>query len=93
VVTESLPADVPPGAAAGTGRAIWLVPLHRAEVALAGGLLRLLRAPGDRQPWSQKGVLQLARPALAEPQLLRGRLQPSGGTKDPIDPGRMAVPL
>jgi exodeoxyribonuclease V alpha subunit len=29
-------------------RAIWLVPFHRAEVALAGGLLRLLDAPVDR---------------------------------------------
>jgi exodeoxyribonuclease V alpha subunit len=29
-------------------RAIWLVPFHRAEVALAGGLLRLLQAPADR---------------------------------------------
>ena len=45
VVAEPLPADVPPDAAAGTGRAIWLVPFHRAEVALAGGLLRLLGAP------------------------------------------------
>ena len=32
----------------GTGRAIWLVPFHRAEVALAAGLLRLLDAPVDR---------------------------------------------
>jgi exodeoxyribonuclease V alpha subunit len=39
---------VSPDAAAGTGRAIWLVPFHRAEVALAGGLLRLLDAPVDR---------------------------------------------
>ncbi|HEX2184648.1 MAG TPA: AAA family ATPase, partial [Chloroflexota bacterium] len=29
-------------------RAIWLVPFHRAEAALAGGLLRLLDAPADR---------------------------------------------
>jgi exodeoxyribonuclease V alpha subunit len=29
-------------------RAIWLVPFYRAEVALAGGLLRLLQAPVDR---------------------------------------------
>jgi exodeoxyribonuclease V alpha subunit len=28
--------------------AIWLVPFHRAEVALAGGLRRLLEAPADR---------------------------------------------
>jgi exodeoxyribonuclease V alpha subunit len=53
VVAEPLPADVSPDAAAGTGRAVWLVPFHRAEVALAGGLLRLLRAPSDRLPWSQ----------------------------------------
>ena len=32
----------------GRARAIWLVPFHRAEVALAGGLLRLLEAPVDR---------------------------------------------
>jgi exodeoxyribonuclease V alpha subunit len=30
------------------GKGIWLVPFHRAEVALAGGLRRLLDAPGDR---------------------------------------------
>jgi exodeoxyribonuclease V alpha subunit len=53
VVAEPLPADVSPDAAAGTGRAVWLVPFHRAEVALAGGLLRLLRSPSDRLPWSQ----------------------------------------
>ena len=32
----------------GTGRAVWLVPFHRAEMALAAGLLRLLDAPVDR---------------------------------------------
>jgi exodeoxyribonuclease V alpha subunit len=48
VVAEPLPADVSPGVREGTGRAIWLVPFHRAERALAGGLLRLLEAPGDR---------------------------------------------
>src|SRR5215217_1113119 len=53
VVAEPLPADVSPDAAAVTGRAIWLVPFHRAEAALAGGLLRLLRAPSDRLGWSQ----------------------------------------
>jgi exodeoxyribonuclease V alpha subunit len=53
VVAEPLPAGVSPDAAAGTARAVWLVPFHRAEVALAGGLLRLLRAPSDRLPWSQ----------------------------------------
>ncbi|HKO86780.1 MAG TPA: AAA family ATPase, partial [Actinomycetota bacterium] len=48
VIAEPLPAAVSPDAAASTGRAIWLVPFHRAEVALAGGLLRLLEAPADR---------------------------------------------
>jgi exodeoxyribonuclease V alpha subunit len=49
VVAEPLPtAAVSPGLPEGTGRAIWLVPFHRAERALAGGLLRLLDAPGDR---------------------------------------------
>jgi exodeoxyribonuclease V alpha subunit len=53
VVAEPLPADGSPDAAVGTGRAIWLVPFHRAEVALAAGLLRLLGAPSDRLPWSR----------------------------------------
>jgi exodeoxyribonuclease V alpha subunit len=49
VVAEPLPAAaVPAGAPEDMGRAIWLVPFHRAEAALAGGLLRLLRAPADR---------------------------------------------
>ena len=48
VVAEPLPAAVSPGVRDGTGRAIWLVPFHRAERALAGGLLRLLDAPVDR---------------------------------------------
>jgi exodeoxyribonuclease V alpha subunit len=48
VVAEPLPAAVSPDAAAGTGRAIWLVPFHRAEVALGAGLTRLLDAPVDR---------------------------------------------
>jgi exodeoxyribonuclease V alpha subunit len=49
VVAEPLPATaVPAGAPEDMGRAIWLVPFHRAEAALAGGLLRLLRAPADR---------------------------------------------
>jgi exodeoxyribonuclease V alpha subunit len=48
VIAEPLPAAVSPDAAASTGRAIWLVPFHRAEVALAGGLLRLLDVPVDR---------------------------------------------
>jgi exodeoxyribonuclease V alpha subunit len=51
VVAEPLPAL--PTDPEGTGRAIWLVPFHRAEVALAGGLLRLLQAPVDRMAWSQ----------------------------------------
>src|SRR5215212_1526409 len=48
VVAEPLPAHLALGVPEGTGRAIWLVPFHRAEVALAGGLLRLLDAPVDR---------------------------------------------
>jgi AAA domain/Helix-hairpin-helix containing domain len=49
VAAEPLPttagsADGP----AGTVRAVYLVPFHRAEAALAAGLLRLLGAPGDR---------------------------------------------
>jgi exodeoxyribonuclease V alpha subunit len=48
VVTEPLPAAESLGVPESSGRAIWLVPFHRAEVALAGGLLRLLRAPLDR---------------------------------------------
>jgi exodeoxyribonuclease V alpha subunit len=51
VVAEPLPASSTDPE--GTGRAIWLVPFHRAEAALAGGLLRLLGAPSDRLPWSQ----------------------------------------
>src|SRR5215211_748941 len=48
VVAEPLPAQGSPTVPEGTGRAIWLVPFHRAEVALAAGLLRLLQAPVDR---------------------------------------------
>jgi exodeoxyribonuclease V alpha subunit len=48
VAAEPLPAQGSPGGPEGTGRAIWLVPFHRAEVALAAGLLRLLQAPVDR---------------------------------------------
>jgi exodeoxyribonuclease V alpha subunit len=49
VVAEALPATPgSPADSASVGRAIWLVPFHRAETAVAGGLLRLLRAPGDR---------------------------------------------
>ena len=48
VVAEPLPAQGSLDAAAGTGRAVWLVPFHRAEVALAAGLRRLLDAPVDR---------------------------------------------
>jgi exodeoxyribonuclease V alpha subunit len=47
VVAEPLPAVTGlPGDS--EGRGIWLVPFHRAEVALAGGLFRLLAAPSDR---------------------------------------------
>jgi exodeoxyribonuclease V alpha subunit len=52
VVAEPLPTAVSLDAPTGGARAIWLVPFHRAEVALAGGLLRLLDAPADRLPWS-----------------------------------------
>src|SRR6266545_2706236 len=45
VVAEPLPAG---SAADPQGRSVWLVPFHRAEAALAAGLLRLLRAPTDR---------------------------------------------
>jgi exodeoxyribonuclease V alpha subunit len=48
VVAEPLPSDASPGGPEGWERAIWLVPFHRAEGALAGGLLRLLQAPVDR---------------------------------------------
>ncbi|HEX3200969.1 MAG TPA: helix-hairpin-helix domain-containing protein, partial [Actinomycetes bacterium] len=45
VVAEPLPAAVSAGVPEGPGRAVWLVPFHRAEVALGAGLLRLLHAP------------------------------------------------
>jgi exodeoxyribonuclease V alpha subunit len=48
VVVEPLPAHVSPQVQARPERAIWLIPFHRAEVALAGGLVRLLEAPADR---------------------------------------------
>jgi exodeoxyribonuclease V alpha subunit len=48
VVAEPLPGHGSPDGPEGTGRAIWLVPFHRAEAALAAGLLRLLDAPVDR---------------------------------------------
>jgi exodeoxyribonuclease V alpha subunit len=48
VVAEPLPTAVSPDAPTGGARAIWLVPFHRAESALASGLLRLLDAPVDR---------------------------------------------
>jgi exodeoxyribonuclease V alpha subunit len=54
VVAEPLPPAVgAPGVPEGTGRTVWLVPFHRGEVALAGGLLRLLDAPVERLAWSQ----------------------------------------
>jgi exodeoxyribonuclease V alpha subunit len=53
VVAEPLPAAVSPEIRDGAGRAIWLVPFHRAERALAAGLLRVLDAPIDRLAWSQ----------------------------------------
>jgi exodeoxyribonuclease V alpha subunit len=48
VVAEPLPAQLSPEVQARPERAIWLIPFHRAEVALAGGLVRLLEAPADR---------------------------------------------
>jgi exodeoxyribonuclease V alpha subunit len=48
VVAEPLPAHLSPDGQERTGRAIWLVPFHRAEAALAAGLRRLLQAPVDR---------------------------------------------
>jgi exodeoxyribonuclease V alpha subunit len=50
VVAEPLPStpQSPIDQQAPRDRAIWLVPFHRAEVALAAGLLRLLEAPVDR---------------------------------------------
>jgi exodeoxyribonuclease V alpha subunit len=48
VVAEPLPTAVSPDTPTGGARAIWLVPFHRAESALASGLLRLLDAPVDR---------------------------------------------
>jgi exodeoxyribonuclease V alpha subunit len=48
VVAEPLPAAMSPRGLDGTGRGVWLVPFHRAEAALAAGLLRLLGAPVDR---------------------------------------------
>jgi exodeoxyribonuclease V alpha subunit len=48
VVAEPLPTAGSHDDLQGAGRAIWLVPFHRAEVALAGGLRRLLDAPADR---------------------------------------------
>jgi exodeoxyribonuclease V alpha subunit len=53
VVAEPLPAtSAMLGDSEASGRAVWLVPFNRAEVALAAGLLRLLDAPRDRLPWS-----------------------------------------
>ena len=48
VVAEPLPAQLSAVVPEGTGTAVWLVPFHRAESALAGGLRRLLEAPVDR---------------------------------------------
>ncbi len=48
VAAEPLPTTGSAPTRPGVGRAIWLVPFHRAEAALAGGLLRLLHVPADR---------------------------------------------
>jgi exodeoxyribonuclease V alpha subunit len=53
VVAEPLPAtSAMLGDSEASGRAVWLVPFNRAEVALAAGVLRLLDARRDRLPWS-----------------------------------------
>ncbi|AEH10113.1 MULTISPECIES: SF1B family DNA helicase RecD2 [Protofrankia] len=46
VVREEIPGEDPDAPVA----AVYLVPFHRAEISLAGQLLRLLRAPADRMP-------------------------------------------
>ncbi len=46
VVREEIPGEDPDEPVA----AIYLVPFHRAEISLAGQLLRLLRTPADRMP-------------------------------------------
>ncbi|WP_131786693.1 SF1B family DNA helicase RecD2 [Protofrankia symbiont of Coriaria ruscifolia] len=46
VVREEIPGEDPDAPVA----AIYLVPFHRAEISLAGQLLRLLRTPADRMP-------------------------------------------
>jgi exodeoxyribonuclease V alpha subunit len=48
VVAEPLAAHLSPDGPEVNRRAIWLVPFHRAENALAAGLVRLLDAPVDR---------------------------------------------
>jgi len=48
VVAAPLPRAVSPDASTSVARAIWLVPFHRAESALADGLRRLLDASADR---------------------------------------------
>jgi exodeoxyribonuclease V alpha subunit len=53
VVAEPLLAHVAPEVQGSPERAIWLIPFHRAEHALAGGLLRLLEASVDRLAWSK----------------------------------------
>ncbi len=53
VVAEPLPTAGSPDDPEDKGRAVWLVPFHRAEAALAAGLLRLLDAPSDRLTWSR----------------------------------------
>ena len=48
VVAEPLPAHVSRDVQGGLKRAVWLIPFHRAETALGGGLLRLLDVSVDR---------------------------------------------
>ncbi|MFE1322821.1 ATP-dependent RecD-like DNA helicase [Kitasatospora phosalacinea] len=51
VAAEGVVRERLPGADGQEVAAVYLVPFHRAEVSLAGQLLRLLRTPEDRLPW------------------------------------------
>ncbi|WP_017596927.1 SF1B family DNA helicase RecD2 [Nocardiopsis lucentensis] len=48
VATEGVVRETLPGPQDETVRAVYLVPMHRAEIGLASGLRSLLEAPGDR---------------------------------------------
>ncbi|QKW21938.1 ATP-dependent RecD-like DNA helicase [Kitasatospora sp. NA04385] len=51
VAAEGVVRERLPGPEGEEVRAVYLVPFHRAEVSVAGQLLRLLRTPEDRMPW------------------------------------------